>query len=233
MKSSVPAQAALLRSDELLDADTVARKLGIHPRSASNLLQRWTNEGLLKRTAPGTYMSTFMELDEEALVYQSLYRRFGNNMIRVGETALSRVGWAKPSKIVHVAIPQSPSRPVPRIHNAVVYAIGARTWSEWISRSITMDLDRPPVLHPLVQMLDFLNYSSPIEMPAPDCIKWDVVRKEPAVVPAICRLEGFDGMEDTLDPQNYYSFVHNNRNGAGMLNELSGTEDDEFGVGPN
>jgi hypothetical protein len=211
MKNSVPAQATLLKSKELLDAETVATKLGINVRSAANLLQRWTNEGLLIRTAPGTYMSTFMEQDQERLVYQSLFRRFGSNMIRVGATALERIGWAKPSGIVHVAIPQSPSRPVPKIHNAVVYAVGAQTWSQWLAKSLTMDLDRPPVLHPLVQMLDFLDYASPIEMPTPDTINWDAVSKEPALIPAICKHEHFDDMEDTLDPQNYYSYVYGHR----------------------
>lgn len=175
-------------------------------------------------------MSTFQEQDQERLVYQSLARCFGSNMIQVGQTALARAGWAKPSSTVEVAIPQSPSRPVPRIHNAVVYPVGAKTWSELISRSILMDLDRPPVLHPLPQMILFFG-GTQIKMPDPACISWEKVRKEPAVAKAICQLEEeFEGMEDTLDPEHYYYNVFSNRFGGTFPGESFG---EVAGLGSN
>jgi hypothetical protein len=214
MKSSVPEQVALLRSDELLDANSVATNLGINVRSAANLLQRWTNEGLLVRTGPGTYMSSFMDQDQERLVYQSLYRRFGGNMIRIGQTALSRVGWSQPTDVVHVAIPQSPSRPVPKIHNAVIYPVGAKIWSQWLAHSIEMDLDRPKVLHPLAQLLVYLGLNSPDEMLVPELLNWEAIRKEPAVVPAICQFDKeLKGLEDAVDPMHYYSSIYHLRYG--------------------
>ena len=216
MKSSVPEQVALLKSDELLDAESVASKLGINVRSAANLLQRWTNEGLLIRTGPGTYMSSFMEQDKERLVYQSLQRRFGSNLIRIGQTALARVGWAQPTDIVHVAIPWSPSRPVPTIRNAMIYPIGPKTWGEWLANSIPMDLDRPKVLHPLAQFMVYLSLNSPDVMPAPELFNWDAIRKEPAVVPTICSFDKtLEGLEDAVDPMHYYCAQYNLRYGDG------------------
>lgn len=213
MKTSLGAGAkiSLLRAIEILNKENVARVLGITERSAANLLLRWTNEGALVRIAPGRYTSIFSEHDQDQLRLQSLVNCVGKNFILVGASSWNKVGWCD-SKTLHVAIPWSPSRRVPRIHNAVLYPVGAKVYSHLLKATLQMEMDKPPLLHPSQQMLWWMNIGCPIEMPSPDRINWNAIRAEPDVALAMCQhWEELKGQEKDLDVELLYRMLHLDR----------------------
>ncbi|MEX5747543.1 hypothetical protein [Massilia sp. X63] len=156
----------LLRSKQVLNSANVSKALSITERSAANLLQRWANEGLVHRTAPGCYMSASAEGDKERLILESLAKSVGRNILLVGASSLRRVGWCD-TETLHVAVPLRPSRTMPRVRDTVIYPVGAKVWLQLSKNAVSMDLDKPPLLHPLSQMLWWMSESCPVEMPAP------------------------------------------------------------------
>jgi hypothetical protein len=208
-QTSTGGRSAILRSTDILNRETVAEKLGITERSASNLLQRWANEGIVHRTSPGCYMSAFVQHDHDRLILQSLVKRVGHNILLVGASSLKRVGWCT-SDVLHVAIPLRPSRPVPRVRNTVIYPVGAKVWLQLAKHSLQMDLDKPPILHPVSQMLWWMDKDSPIEMPSPDRIRWSVINGEPQVSEAM--QQHWQGQLDKdLNVELFYRMLHMDR----------------------
>lgn len=199
----------LLRSKDVLDNKTVAAKLGITERSASNLLQRWANEGTVSRTAPGCYISVLAESDKDRLILASLKKCLGPNIILVGASALKRVGWCD-TDVLHVAVPLRPSRSVPRVRDTVIYPVGAKVWLQLAKQSLQMDLHNPPLLHPLSQMLWWMDQNCPIEMPAPDRINWRAIAAEPDVQMAMHR-HWPEHLPADFDVKTFYEFLHMDR----------------------
>lgn len=212
MKKSIPGQArtSLLHSIEILNSESVARALGITERSAGNLLQRWCHEGAVHRTAPGCYMSAFVERDHERLIIQSLRKRLGANILLVGASCLKRVGWCS-TDMIHVAVPLRPSRWVPKVRNTVIYPVGARMWLQLAKCSVQMDLDRPPMLHPVSQMVWWMDRcDSPVEMPSPDKMNWAAIRQEPQVAEAM-KAHWPDELKGDLNVELLYRMLHMDR----------------------
>jgi len=215
----------LLRSKEVLDNKVVAAKLGITERSASNLLQRWANEGTVFRTAPGCYMSVLAESDKDRLILESLAKCVGRNIILVGASALKRVGWCD-TDILHVAVPLRPSRSVPRVRDTVIYPVGAKAWLQLAKQSLQMDLHSPPLLHPLSQMLWWMDQNCPIEMPAPDRVNWRAIAAEPDVQKAMHQ-HWPEHLTPDFDVKTFYEFLHMDRltgRLAGRAEPLDGHE---------
>lgn len=212
MKKTLLPKTSLLKSTEILNQENVARALGITERSASNLLQRWTTEGILFRTGPGCYMSVFAEKDLERLVIQSLVKRLGNSIILVGASSWKRIGWCDSTQL-HVAVPLSPSRRMPRIRDTVIYPVGSKVWSTLSKHSLQMDIDKPPILHPISQMLWWMDRESPIEMPSPDRVNWNAIRAEPQVAEAMCKHwpDELKGQEKDLNVEFLYRMLHMDR----------------------
>lgn len=204
----------LLRSNQILTKDSVSELLGIKPRSAANLLQRWANECAVVRTGPGEYMSTLGAGDREMLILQSLAKRLGRNIILVGSSSWERVGWCEPGEKLHVAVPLRPSRPLPRMLNTVIYPVGAKRWVQLAAHSVQMDLHRPPILHPLDQMLWWMDETPcPVEMPSPDRVNWKAIRAEPDVAEAMLRKwpEHLTGPASELNVELLYRMMHMDR----------------------
>lgn len=207
--SPMQSKTQILKSREILNAENVARMLGITVRSASNLLQRWANEGTVFRMAPGAYMSVFAEIDKDRLTIQSLVKCIGKNFLLVGPSSLKRVGWCE-SDTLHVAVPLRPSRMTPRIRDTVIYPVGAKTWLQLAKKALQMDLDKPPLLHPLSQMLWWMDKDCPIEMPSPDRINWKAIEAEPQVTEAM-RQHWLDELDDSFDLELFYRMLHKDR----------------------
>lgn len=206
----------LLRSKDVLNSKVVAATLGMTERSAANLLQRWANEGTVYRTAPGCYMSMFAESDKDKIILESLAKCVGRNIILVGASSLKRVGWCD-TEVLHVAVPLRPSRPVPRVRDTVIYPVGAKTWLSLAKQAIQMDLDKPPLLHPLSQMLWWMDQSCPIEMPAPGRMNWKAVAAEPQVQQAMYQHWPED-LEPDFDVRTFYDLLHMDR----LMGRISG-----------
>jgi hypothetical protein len=203
---------ALLRSTDILTKDTVATELGITSRSAANLLQRWASEGTVHRTAPGEYISSFASENLEQVTLQSVANRVGNKLIFVGASAWKRVGWCD-SPVMHLAAPLRPSRVLPRMKDVVIYPVGARLWLQLASNAVQMDLDKPPVLHPIAQMLWWMNETnSPVEMPSPERINWGAIKKDPLIAQAMMqKWPELTGTAEELDIQLLYRMLHVDR----------------------
>lgn len=199
----------VLLSKDILNEKTVAKMLGITERSAANLLQRWANEGTVFRTAPGLYTSVLAEGDKDRLILQSLKKCVGTNIVLVGASAFARVGWCN-SDTLHVAVPWRPSRSVPRVRDTVIYPVGAKVWLQLAKQSIQMDLDKPPLLHPLSQMLWWMDQNCPIEMPAPDRINWNAVNAEPQVAQSMQQHWAGD-LQEGFDVELFYRMLHMDR----------------------
>jgi len=199
----------LLMSKEILNDKNVAKTLGITERSAANLLQRWANEGTVFRTAPGIYMSVLADSDKDRLILESLKKCVGTNIVLVGASAFKRVGWCD-SDTLHVAVPWRPSRSVPRVRDTVIYPVGAKVWLQLAKQSIQMDLDRPPLLHPVSQMLWWMDQDCPIEMPATDRINWKAINAEPQVAQAMQK-HWADTLQEGFDVELFYRMLHMDR----------------------
>lgn len=199
----------LLRSKNILNSEVVAKELGITERSAANLLQRWASEGTVYRTAPGCYMSVLAESDKDRLILESVARSVGRSIILVGASSLKRVGWCD-TEILHVAVPLKPSRPVPRVRDTVIYPVGAKTWLQLAKQSVQMDLDKPPLLHPLSQMLWWMDQNCPIEMPAPERVNWKAIAAEPQVQQAMYQ-HWDEVLEPDFDVRTFYELLHMDR----------------------
>lgn len=223
----------LLRSKDVLNSKVVAATLGMTERSAANLLQRWANEGTVYRTAPGCYMSMFAESDKDKIILESLAKCVGRNIILVGASSLKRVGWCD-TEVLHVAVPLRPSRPVPRVRDTVIYPVGAKTWLSLAKQAIQMDLDKPPLLHPLSQMLWWMDQSCPIEMPAPGRMNWKAVAAEPQVQQAMYQHWPED-LEPDFDVRTFYDLLHMDRlmgRIGGRAEPLDGDEPSLGDTGP-
>lgn len=207
--SPLLSKTQLLRSKDVLDNKIVAEKLGITERSASNLLQRWANEGTVSRTAPGCYMSVLAESDKDKIILASLKKCLGPNIILVGASALKRVGWCD-TDILHVAVPLRPSRSVPRVRNMVIYPVGAKAWLQLAKQSLQMDLHNPPLLHPLSQMLWWMDQNCPIEMPAPDRLNWRAITAETDVQAAMHK-HWPEHLPPDFDVKTFYELLHMDR----------------------
>lgn len=207
--SPLLSKTQLLRSKDVLNSKVVATTLGITERSAANLLQRWANEGTVFRTAPGCYMSVLAEGEKDRLILESLAKCVGRNIIMVGASSLKRVGWCD-TEILHVAVPLRPSRSVPRVRDTVIYPVGAKTWLQLAKQSIQMDLDRPPLLHPLSQMLWWMDQNCPIEMPAPDRVNWKAIAAEPQVQQAMHN-HWLEDLPPDFDVRTFYELLHMDR----------------------
>lgn len=217
----------LLRSKDVLNSKVVAESLGMTERSAANLLQRWANEGTVYRTAPGCYMSVLAEADKDRLILESLVKCVGKNIIVVGASALKRVGWCD-TETLHVAVPLRPSRSVPRVRNTVIYPVGAKAWLQLAKQSLQMDLHNPPLLHPLSQMLWWMDQNCPIEMPAPDRVNWRAIAAEPDVQKAMHQHWPEHLLPD-FDVKTFYEFLHMDR----LTGRLGGRAEPLDGHEPN
>ncbi|WP_027866332.1 hypothetical protein [Massilia alkalitolerans] len=199
----------LLRSKQVLNSANVSKALSITERSAANLLQRWANEGLVHRTAPGCYMSASAEGDKERLILESLAKSVGRNILLVGASSLRRVGWCD-TETLHVAVPLRPSRTMPRVRDTVIYPVGAKVWLQLSKNAVSMDLDKPPLLHPLSQMLWWMSESCPVEMPAPTRMNWGAIAAEKQVQEAMYRHWSED-LEPDFDVKQLYEMLHIDR----------------------
>lgn len=207
------AKMRLLHSTAVLNKENVAQALGIAQRSASNLLQRWAADGTLYRTAPGEYISSFSSADHDQLALKAIAKRVGTKVILVGASSWKRVGWCD-SSVLHVAVPLRPSRPIPKIRNAVIYPVGAKQWLELSRHAVQMDLDKPPILHPLTQMLWWMDEDeSPVEMPSPDKVNWKAICAEPDVASAMIAHwpNELSGPPEQLDVPLLYRMLHMDR----------------------
>ena len=207
--SPLLSKTQLLRSKDILNGANVAKTLGITERSAANLLQRWANEGTVFRTAPGSYMSVLAESDKDRLVLASLKKCVGSNILLVGASALKRVGWCD-TDCLHVAVPWRPSRPVPKVLDTVIYPVGAKVWLQLVKHSLQMDLDKPPLLHHLSQMLWWMDQDCPIEMPSPERMNWKAINAEPQVAEAMQRHWPED-LPEGFDVSLFYAMLHMDR----------------------
>lgn len=211
--SSIVSKVKLITSESILDRTTVANMLGITERSADNLLQRWTSEGILFRTAPGVYMSAQAIKSEQQLILKSVQKTIGGNILLVGSSSLSKVGWCK-SDILHVAVARKPSSRIPKIRNCVLYFVGAKKWLELAKSAVSVDLALPPILHPVKQMTWWMEIGSPVEMPNPARINWEAIRGEPMVAQEMKRYWADDLSPEQLesfDVERLYTMLHADR----------------------
>jgi len=76
-----------------------------------------------------------------------------------------------------------------------------------------MDLDKPPVLHPVAQMLWWMDeIDSPVEMPSPERINWGAIKMNPQIAQAMMqKWPELTGAAEDLDIQLLYRMLHVDR----------------------
>lgn len=233
---SLGKKARLLNSDNLLTRQFVANALKMKIKSASNLLTQWNHEGLVKRTGPGIYISTLNKNAEENLILQTVRNTFGNDLIIVGSSSWEKAGWAQ-SHDLQVAIPLAPSRRLPKIACATVYPVGSKMFQHLHRHSLIPSLSEPPVLHPVVQMLWWMEQDCPVQMPAPNTILWEKLKTNDELIETVRSTWPEMRRVGHLDIEQLYEMIHMDRlTGTipGQAESLDGQDEgDEHGERPS
>lgn len=206
---SIADKTKLLTSPGVITQEKVVKTLGIKPGSAANLLTKWNNEGVLQRAAPGCYISSFAKDVRDKALIESLQSRLGEQMIFVGASSWKSVGWCD-SETLYVAVPIRPSRQIPRVKGAVIYPVGAKQFQLLLKNSTPGKNSEPPSLHPIVQMLWWMDKDCQITMPAPATVNWDKVDDEPRLKDAI-KTEWPELQSKSFTVESVYELIHMDR----------------------
>lgn len=207
---SLKDKTQLLTNEKLLTQSLVAKALGLKPGSAANLLTQWSKEGLIQRTGPGYYVSKLVKDDNKTLLIETLEAKFGKNLVLVGGSAWERFAWCD-SPTLHVAIPTRPSRYIPRVHGAQIYPVGAKLHQHLLKNSVRGGGNAPPALHPIAQMLWWMEDACPVAMPAPAHIHWEKFQKDPELLGAVKNAWPELKNREPLDIAALYEMIHMDR----------------------
>lgn len=174
MTLKTSAKTKILLSDELLTKNVIAKKLRMNKDSAENLLLRWSRDGLVDRTSHGVYVSALIGRRRDELRIDSLIKGLNKQMVLIGASCWKDVGWCE-SDTLHVAVSDKPSAIMPRIHECTLYPVGAKVFSAIKFHSSKNRSGKMDCLDPVTQMLWWMEKGSPIMMPAPSNVHWDIV----------------------------------------------------------
>lgn len=177
MTNTLKAKSDLITSRDFITQGLVCQKLGIQPGSAANLLTLWNNEGILRRISPGVYLSSSAIASSNDLVQaqlRNIKQRVDDELVLVGSSAWEREGWCK-STVLHVAITARPSRRMPKILDCMLHPVGAKHSLHLINNSCLDKETGMAYLHPVLQMLWWMERECSIPMPAPTDVNWNTL----------------------------------------------------------
>jgi hypothetical protein len=184
MQSKTKLIARLLTSKGVLRQQVVSRVMDIQPQSARNLLARWSAEGLIERVSFGVYISKFAKDTHNKALLESVRQKVGEDLILVGGSCWESAGWAS-SPTLFIATSVIPSKVIPKINGVEIYPVGIKQYVHLLQKGIKGKVGMPPALHPVDQMLWWMEEKCPVTMPAPSRIKWDAVMNDANLVTAM------------------------------------------------
>lgn len=218
---SLKDKTKLLTSHKLITQDLVRKTLGLKPGSAANLLTHWSNSGLIIRAAPGCYISALVDDGKRELTYAAIAECFGAKAILVGGSAWERAGWCD-SVDVTIAVPIRPSRYLPKINGVKIHAVGAKMHQFLERHSVPSEGSAPPSLHPIHQMLWWMQWGCPVSMPAPGTVHWKLFAEDKNLQRSMAQMWPELAKGDTVDVPALYSMIHMDR----LTNTIPGKADD-------
>lgn len=182
----------MLADSQIITAKRIARDLGMSEGGARNLLAQWNEEGIIRRTGRGCYVST-QAIDtakpiDKNIVLNTLLAKLGKDIILIGGSSWEEYGWAK-SDLVHVATPRPPSDPVPTIYGASILNIGVKNFHTMLRSSAATARGRPQALDPVMQMLWWMSHDCPIPLLPPHNLHWDVIDQQKDLPEAVLKFD--------------------------------------------
>jgi len=231
MTNSLIAKAELISSHDFITQDLVCKKLGIQPGSAANLLSLWNSTGILRRISPGVYLSSAaIDSSNELIQAQlsNLKQRVDDKFVLIGASAWERAGWCK-SSVMHVAIASRPSRRMPKILDCMLHPVGIKHSVHLLLNSVVDEQTGMFYLHPVKQMLWWMEPSCTVPMPHTDDINWSAVLDRVDLREAIAaQWKEFSDL-DTMDVSGIYEMIRMDR----LTNSWSGPAgfDEDMGEG--
>lgn len=218
-------KAELISSKEIITQKRVAEVLDITLGSAGNLLTQWHRQGVLHRTAPGLYISAYVKSEQKKLQIDSLKLLFGEDMVLIGASSWEEAGWCD-SEILHIAIPARPSRRMPKTFACSLYPVGAKHYLHLVRNCLPGMDENPPSLHPVAQMLWWLEPECPAPMPDPKDVFWEKFKHKRELNDAVSG--AWPEFENIMDVESLYEMIHMDKlTGNFGLEPALDTEDSE------